>query len=60
MQKKEDHLEFFKSALISTIKSISEKKDCEIKFGKPSLGDNNKVVNLPELIRLKVLKTFPR
>ena len=46
MQKKEDRLEVFKSALISTIKSISETKDCEIKFGKSNLGDNNKVVNL--------------
>ena len=58
MQKKEDHLEFFKSALISTIKSISEKKDCEIKFGKPSLGDNNKVVNLPELNKIESIKDF--
>ena len=58
MQKKEDHLEFFKSALISTIKSISEKKDCEIKFGKPSLGDNNKVVNLPELNKIESIEEF--
>ena len=58
MQKKVDHLEFFKSALISTIKSISEKKDCEIKFGKPSLGDNNKVVNLPELNKIESIKDF--
>ena len=58
MQKKEDHLEVFKSALISTIKSISEKKDCEIKFGKSSLGDNNKVVNLPELNSIDSIKDF--
>ena len=58
MQKKEDHLEVFKSALISTIKSISEKKDCEIKFGKSNLGDNNKVVNLPELNSIDSIKDF--
>ena len=58
MQKKEDRLEVFKSALISTIKSISEKKDCEIKFGKSNLGDNNKVVNLPELNSIDSIKDF--
>ncbi len=58
MDKKENRLEVFKSALISTIKSISEKKDCEIKFGKSSLGDNNKVVNLPELSRINSVKDF--
>ncbi len=59
MQKKEDRLEVFKSALISTIKSISEKKDFEIKFGKSSLGDNNKkIVNLPELNKINNIKDF--
>jgi len=58
MDKKENRLEVFKSALISTIKSISEKKDCEIKFGKSNLGDGNKVVNLPELNRINSAKDF--
>ena len=58
MQKKEDRLEVFKSALISTIKSISEKKDCEIKFGKSNLGDSKKVVNLPELNSIDSVKDF--
>ena len=58
MEKKENRLEVFKSALISTIKSISEKKDCEIKFGKSNLGDNNKVVNLPELNSIDSIKDF--
>ena len=58
MDKKENRLEVFKSALISTIKSISEKKDCEIKFGKSNLGDNNKVVNLPELNSIDSIKDF--
>ena len=33
MEKKYNYLENFKLALTSTIKSISQKKDCEIKFG---------------------------
>jgi len=58
MQKKEDRLEVFKSALISTIKSISENKDCEVKFGKSNLESNNKVVNLPELNKANNVKDF--
>ncbi len=58
MQKKEDRLEAFKSALISTIKSISKKKDCEIKFGKPDLSDSNKVINLPELNKIESIEDF--
>ena len=33
MKKEEIFLENFKRALISTIKSISQQKDCEINFG---------------------------
>ena len=48
MQKKETHLEVFKNALTSTVKSISEKKNCEITFGKPTSNVNNKnEINLP-------------
>ena len=57
MQKKEDRLEVFKSALISTIKSISQKKDCEVNFGKSSNFENdNKVVNLPNLNKISFLE----
>ena len=53
MQKKENHLEVFKNALTSTIKSISREKNCEVKFGKQSsTSTNNKVINLPELNKL--------
>ena len=53
MQKKENHLEVFKNALTSTIKSISKEKNCEVKFGKQSsTTTNNKVINLPELNKL--------
>ncbi len=58
MQKKEDRLEVFKSALISTIKSISETKDCEVKFGKSNLENTNKVINLPELNAIDSVKDF--
>ena len=50
MQKKESRLEFFKSAIISTVKSISKKKDCEIKFGKSTnQTSSEKFINLPEI-----------
>jgi cobaltochelatase CobT len=59
MQNKEDRLEFFKNVLTSTIKSIAEKKDCEVKFGKSlSESKNNEVVNLPELNKLENLSDF--
>ena len=59
MQKKENHLEVFKNALASTIKSISRKKNCEVKFGKqPSTSTNNKVINLPELDKLDNINDY--
>ena len=54
MKKEESFLEDFKRALISTIKSISQKKDCEIKFGVPD-KISVKNVNLPEIKRLENL-----
>ena len=48
MQKKESRLEFFKSAIISTVKSISKKKNCEVKFGKSiNHKSSEKFINLP-------------
>ncbi len=59
MQKKESHLEVFKNALTSTIKSISRKKNCEVKFGKqPSTSTNDKVINLPELSKLDDINDY--
>ena len=59
MQNKEDRLEVFKNVLTSTIKSIAEKKDCEVKFGKSSIENkNNQVVNLPEINKLEKLSDF--
>ena len=54
MKKEEIFLENFKRALISTIKSISQQKDCEIKFGSPD-KISSKNINLPEIKRLKNL-----
>ena len=60
MQKKENHIEVFKSALSSTIKSISRKKNFEIKFGKqPTTASNSdRVVNLPELNKLDNINDY--
>ncbi len=59
MQKKETHLEVFKNALTSTVKSISEKKNCEITFGKPTTNvSNDKVINLPEIDKLEDIKDY--
>ncbi len=59
MHKKESLLEVFKSALTSTIRSISEKKDCEINFGKSTNPSNkNNIINLPELKKVESTKDF--
>ena len=59
MQKKESRLEFFKSAIISTVKSISKKKNCEIKFGKSTnQTSGEKFINLPEINKLENLNDF--
>ena len=48
MQNKESRLEFFKSAIISTVKSISKKKNCEVKYGKSTnQTSSDKFINLP-------------
>ena len=57
MEKKDTHLENFKQALISTIKSISEKNDCEVSFGKQASKDYNNV-NLPEIKQLEHFQDF--
>ena len=57
MEKKDTHLENFKQALISTIKSISEKNDCEVSFGKQTSKDYNNV-NLPEIKKLEHFQDF--
>lgn len=57
MEKKDTHLENFKQALISTIRSISEKNDCEVSFGKQASKNYNNV-NLPEIKKLEHFQDF--
>ena len=57
MEKKDTHLENFKPALASTIKSIPEISDCNISFGKQTKKDN-KNVNLPEIKKLEKFQDF--
>jgi cobaltochelatase CobT len=48
--KKEDLINNFKTAITSTIKSISNNKEIEVKFGSSSLtSDNQKIINLPPI-----------
>tara|TARA_Y100001970_G_C14230103_1_gene858050 strand:+ start:95 stop:1870 length:1776 start_codon:yes stop_codon:yes gene_type:complete len=58
MEKKDIHLENFKQALSSTIKSISEIGDCNISFGEQSKKKDNKSANLPEIKKLEKFGDF--
>ncbi len=49
MEKKEEILESFKTAIKSTIKSISNKDDIEISFGGQDVSNENNKLNLPEI-----------
>ena len=49
MQKKEEILENFKTAIKSTIKSISNKDDIEISFGGQDVSNENNKIKLPEI-----------
>ena len=49
MQKKEEILENFKTAIKSTIKSISNKDDIEISFGGQDISSDNNKLRLPEI-----------
>ena len=49
MEKKNDILENFKTAIASTIKSISGDQEIEVVFGNKSSKDKKKIVNLPEV-----------
>ncbi len=55
MKKEENFLEEFKRALSSTIKSISQKKDCEIKFGNTEKVTAKNVI-LPEIKNIRNLE----
>ena len=49
MQKKEEILESFKTAIKSTVKSLSNKDDIEISFGGNDVSSDNNKLRLPEI-----------
>ena len=53
MQKKEEIIENFKTAIKSTIKSISNKDDLEISFGGQDISSENNKLKLPEINELQ-------
>ena len=60
MEKKEDFLENFKTAITSTIKSISGKEDIDVIFGSQNSISNKKTVKLPELESSNKLINYAR
>ena len=57
MEKKDLHLQDFKQALVSTIKSISETSDCNINFGK-QIKKDDKNAYLPEISKLEKIQDY--
>ena len=53
MQKKEEILENFKTAIKSTIKSISNKDDIEVSFSGYDVSTDGKSIKLPEIDQIK-------
>ena len=47
MQKKEELIQNFKTAIASTTKSVSNVKDIEVIFGNEKLKTNKKIIKLP-------------
>ena len=58
MHKKEEILENFKTAIKSTIKSLSNKDDIEISFGGQDVSSENNKLRLPEINEFKNKKLF--
>ena len=52
MEKKDDSLENFKTAIISTVKSISNIEDIQVAFGNQNFDKDKLVIKLPELDNL--------
>ena len=49
MEKKEDLLENFKTAIASTVKSISNVENIEVIFGNQNIKTDKKIIKLPDL-----------
>jgi len=52
VDKKEDIIENFKTAISSTLKSISNSDDLEVSFGNENINSDKKVIRLPRLENL--------
>ena len=49
MEKKSEILENFKTAIGSTVKSLSNFENVEVSFGNQNLQSKNTLINLPEV-----------
>ena len=50
MEKKTDILENFKTAITSTIKSISGSQEVEVTFGSKASSNKKNAISLPEVV----------
>ena len=57
MEKKNIHLENFKEAITSTVRSISEIEDCKVTFGE-QIKNDDKSANLPEIKKLENIEDY--
>ncbi len=52
MEKKSEILENFKTAISSTVKSLSNSENVEISFGEQNSQSNDKLIKLPEIVQV--------
>ena len=57
MEKKNIHLENFKEAIVSTVKSISEIDNCKVIFGEQAKSSDDSAY-LPEIKKLESKKDY--
>ena len=53
MEKKEDLIENFKTAITSTVKSISKNQNIEVSFGNQNIKSEKLIIKLPEIQNIK-------
>ena len=53
MEKKEDLIENFKTAITSTVKSISKNQNIEVSFGNQNIKSEKLIIKLPEIQSIK-------
>ena len=59
MEKKSEILENFKTAIGSTVKSLSNSENVEVSFGNQSLQSKNTTIKLPEIESINLLSSNP-